>query len=68
MAVISDYFWTQKQEPMVINIKMQDCIAQVYDDILKDILKHSHVHYVFPGGRGIQYRRPVPGAGYIGSF
>ena len=52
MAVISDYFWTQKQEPVVINIKMQDCIAQVYDDILKDILKHSHVHYVFPGGRG----------------
>ena len=52
MAVISDYFWTQKPEPVVINIKMQDCIAQVYDDILKDILKHSHVHYVFPGGRG----------------
>ena len=24
----------------------------MYDDVLMDILRHKHVHYVFPGGRG----------------
>ena len=24
----------------------------MYDKVLKDILRHDHVHYVFPGGRG----------------
>ena len=34
MAVISDYFWTAKQEPVTIDIKMQDCIAEIYDSVL----------------------------------
>lgn len=52
MAVISDYFWTVKPKPITINIKIKDCIAQCYDDVLKDVLNHRHTHYVFPGGRG----------------
>lgn len=52
MAVISDYFWTAKQEPVTIDIKMQDCIAEIYDSVLKDVLNHKYTHYVFPGGRG----------------
>ena len=35
-----------------LNIKLQDCIIPMYDNVLKDILQHGHVHYVFPGGRG----------------
>lgn len=35
-----------------LNIKLQDCIIPMYDNVLKDILEHGHVHYVFPGGRG----------------
>ena len=52
MAVISDYFWTVKPEPIVINVKMKDCIAEIYDDVLKDVLNHKYTHFVFPGGRG----------------
>ena len=33
-----------------INIK--DCIIPMYDDVLEDVLRHRHTHYVFPGGRG----------------
>lgn len=33
-------------------ISMKDCIIPMYDEILKDILSHKHVHYVFAGGRG----------------
>lgn len=52
MATLRDYMWVQKPEPMTVNIKLKDCIAQPYDDVLKDILRHGHTHYVFPGGRG----------------
>lgn len=33
-------------------ISIKDCIIPMYDDVLEDILKHQHTHYVFPGGRG----------------
>lgn len=52
MAVISDYFWTVKPAPVTYNIKLEDCIAEVYDEILEDVLQHGHTHYVLPGGRG----------------
>lgn len=35
-----------------ININIQDCIIPMYDNVLRDILEHKHVHYTFPGGRG----------------
>lgn len=35
-----------------MNIKLEDCIIPMYDDVLQDILEHNHTHYVFPGGRG----------------
>lgn len=35
-----------------INISIKDCIIPMYDDVLEDIMKHNHVHYIFPGGRG----------------
>ena len=35
-----------------IKIPIKDCIIPMYDDVLEDILKHKHTHYVFPGGRG----------------
>ena len=33
-------------------IRMADTIIPMYDDILLDIFRHDHVHYVFAGGRG----------------
>ena len=35
-----------------MNIKLSDCIIPMYDEVLKDIFAHRHVHYVFAGGRG----------------
>lgn len=35
-----------------INIKIQDCIIPMYDEVLQDIFEHNHTHYTFPGGRG----------------
>ena len=35
-----------------IKIKLKDNIIEMYDDVLEDILRHRHTHYVFPGGRG----------------
>ena len=35
-----------------INIPLKDCIIPMYFPVLKDILRHDHTHYVFPGGRG----------------
>lgn len=35
-----------------INIPLRDCIIPMYFSVLKDILRHDHTHYVFPGGRG----------------
>lgn len=37
---------------MKINIDLKDTIIPMYDDVLEDIFKHNHVHYVFAGGRG----------------
>ena len=35
-----------------IDVPLKDCIIPMYDDVLEDILKHNHTHYVFAGGRG----------------
>lgn len=37
---------------MQYNIKLDEHIIRKYKPVLKDILEHRHVHYVFPGGRG----------------
>lgn len=37
---------------MVYNLSIQDNIIPMFDDVLEDIMKHQHVHYVFKGGRG----------------
>ena len=34
------------------NIPLDDCIIQMYKPVLKQILRHDYVHYVFAGGRG----------------
>lgn len=34
------------------NIPLDNCIIQMYKPVLKQILKHDYVHYVFAGGRG----------------
>ena len=36
----------------LININLKDCIIPMYDNLLTDILKHGHTHYVMAGGRG----------------
>lgn len=41
---------THKVDTIVL--KMKDLIIPMYDDVLLDIFRHNHVHYVFPGGRG----------------
>lgn len=33
-------------------LKLKNLIIPMYDNVLKDILKHKHTHYVFSGGRG----------------
>ena len=35
-----------------VKINLQDCIIPMYKDVLADVFKHNHTHYVFPGGRG----------------
>lgn len=35
-----------------ITIPLKDNIIPMYDDVLEDIFKHEHTHYVFAGGRG----------------
>lgn len=42
---------TQVETPEV-QINMKDVIIPMYKDVLMDILKHEHTHYVFSGGRG----------------
>ena len=49
---LEDFMWVKKQEPLTVNIKLEDCIIPMYDDVLEDVLNHGHTHYVFPGGRG----------------
>ena len=34
------------------NIRLEDSIIPMYDDVLEDVLNHGHTHYTFPGGRG----------------
>lgn len=35
-----------------INVPIQECIIQMYDEVLQDVLDHGHSRYIFPGGRG----------------
>ena len=35
-----------------VDIKLQNLIIPMFDDVLEDILSHKHTHYVFKGGRG----------------
>ncbi len=35
-----------------IKISIKNCIIPMYDDVLEDVFKHRHTHYVFAGGRG----------------
>ena len=51
-VTLRDFMWIKKPEPITVNIKIQDCIAEPYDDVLQDVLRHGHTHYIFPGGRG----------------
>lgn len=37
---------------MKYNIPLDDCIIKMYKPVLKQILRHEYVHYVFAGGRG----------------
>jgi len=37
---------------MQIKVPLKDCIIPMYDEVLEDVLKHKHTHYVFAGGRG----------------
>lgn len=37
---------------MEFNLSVQDNIIPMFDDVLDDIMRHGHTHYVFKGGRG----------------
>lgn len=41
-----------KVETPNVDIPMKDKIIPMYKDVLMDILRHNHTHYVFAGGRG----------------
>lgn len=41
-----------KVETPNVQIPMKDKIIPMYKDVLMDILRHNHTHYVFAGGRG----------------
>ena len=43
---------TVKVEAPQIDINMKEVLIPMYKDVLKDILRHDHTHYTFPGGRG----------------
>lgn len=43
---------TVKVETPQIDINMKEVLIPMYKDVLKDILRHDHTHYTFPGGRG----------------
>ena len=45
-------FGLEEEQQVTINVKMKDTIIPMYDDILLDMFRHDHVHYVFAGGRG----------------
>ena len=49
---LQDFLWVKQEKPPVINIKLADCVIPMYFDVLEDILRHGHTHYIFPGGRG----------------
>jgi len=42
----------KKQQSITIDIKLQDAIIPMFDNVLDDILRHKHTHYVHKGGRG----------------
>ena len=35
-----------------IKIPVNDCVIPMYKDVLRDILRHGHTHYIGKGGRG----------------
>lgn len=35
-----------------LSIPIAESIIPMYDEVLRDVLEHRHVHYTFPGGRG----------------
>lgn len=35
-----------------VKIPVKDCIIEMYDEVLEDVLDHKHSRYIFPGGRG----------------
>lgn len=37
---------------MDIDINLDQCIIEDFEDVLEDILDHKHSRYIFPGGRG----------------
>lgn len=37
---------------MEIDINLEDCIIEPFEDVLEDILEHRHSRYILPGGRG----------------
>ena len=37
---------------MDIDINLEDCIIEPFEDVLEDIFDHKHSKYIFPGGRG----------------
>jgi len=37
---------------MTINTKVSEIVIPRYVPVLRDIMNHEHVHYIFPGGRG----------------
>ena len=43
---------TVKVETPQIDINMKEVLIPMYKEVLKDILRHDHTHYTFPGGRG----------------
>ena len=43
---------TAKNVTPEVLVPLKNVIIPMYAPVLKDILRHDHVHYVFPGGRG----------------
>lgn len=37
---------------MDIDINLEDCIIEPFEEVLEDILDHRHSRYILPGGRG----------------
>lgn len=37
---------------MQVNVPLNNCVIPKYKDVLKDMFRHNHTHYVLKGGRG----------------